>query len=55
VTAPEPPGAATFRAPADAYDRLMGRYEADLAGALIGAAGVRRAAARWTSDAARGR
>jgi SAM-dependent methyltransferase len=44
VTTPDPPGAATFRAPADGYDRLMGRYAVDLAGALIGAAGVRRGA-----------
>jgi SAM-dependent methyltransferase len=42
VTAPDPPGAATFRAPADAYDRLMGRYAVDLAGGLIAAAGVER-------------
>ncbi len=33
-------GAATFRAPADAYDRHIGRYGADLACALCDAAGV---------------
>jgi SAM-dependent methyltransferase len=41
VTAPEPAGAATFRAPADAYERLMGRYSNGLAGDLVRAAGVR--------------
>jgi SAM-dependent methyltransferase len=35
------PGAATFRTPAEAYDRHIGRYGADLARALIAAAGVR--------------
>jgi SAM-dependent methyltransferase len=35
------PGAATFRAPAEAYDRHIGRYGRELAAALIGAAGVR--------------
>jgi SAM-dependent methyltransferase len=34
-------GAATFRTPAEAYDRHIGRYGAELAGALIAAAGVR--------------
>jgi SAM-dependent methyltransferase len=34
-------GAATFRAPADAYDRHIGRYSRELARALIAAAGVR--------------
>ena len=34
------PGAETFRASADAYDRLVGRYGAELASALIGFAGV---------------
>jgi SAM-dependent methyltransferase len=34
------PGAETFRAPADAYDRLVGRYGTQLAAALIGFAGV---------------
>jgi SAM-dependent methyltransferase len=34
------PGAATFRAPADAYDRHVGRYGPPLARALISAAGV---------------
>jgi len=33
-------GAATFRAPADAYDRNIGRYSAPLARALIAAAAV---------------
>jgi len=37
----EPPGAATFRAPAEAYDRLVGRYAPALARKLIAAAGVR--------------
>lgn len=37
----EVPGATTFRTPADAYDRHIGRYGAELARALIGAAGVR--------------
>ena len=36
------PGAATFRAPAEAYDRHIGRYGRELARALIAAAGVRR-------------
>jgi SAM-dependent methyltransferase len=35
------PGAATFRAPADAYDRHVGRYGPRLARGLIAAAGVR--------------
>ena len=35
------PGAATFRTPADAYDRHVGRYSRELARALIAAAGVR--------------
>lgn len=34
-------GAATFRTPAEAYDRHIGRYGAELAQALIAAAGVR--------------
>jgi SAM-dependent methyltransferase len=34
------PGAETFRASADQYDRLVGRYGARLAGALIDFAGV---------------
>jgi len=33
-------GAETFRGSADAYDRFVGRYGAQLAGALIGFAGV---------------
>jgi SAM-dependent methyltransferase len=37
----DPPGAATFRASAAAYDRHIGRYGAELARALIDAAGVR--------------
>jgi SAM-dependent methyltransferase len=37
----DPPGAATFRAPAEAYDRLVGRYGRELARALIDAAGLR--------------
>jgi SAM-dependent methyltransferase len=37
----DPPGAATFGRPAEAYDRHVGRYSPELAGALIGAAGVR--------------
>jgi SAM-dependent methyltransferase len=34
------PGAETFRASADAYDRLMGRYAVELAPALVEFAGV---------------
>src|SRR4029450_7738763 len=34
------PGAETFRAPADAYDRHVGRYGPQLASALIEFAGV---------------
>jgi len=34
------PGAETFRASADAYDRLVGRYGPQLADALIGFAGI---------------
>jgi SAM-dependent methyltransferase len=34
------PGAATFRTPAEAYDRHVGRYGRELARALIDAAGV---------------
>jgi SAM-dependent methyltransferase len=34
------PGAETFRASADAYDRLVGRYGAQLASALIDFAGI---------------
>jgi SAM-dependent methyltransferase len=34
------PGAETFNAPADAYDRLMGRYAAPLATELIAFAGI---------------
>ena len=37
----DPPGVATFRTPAEAYDRHIGRYGRELARALIGAAGVR--------------
>jgi len=37
----EPPGAATFQAPAEVYDRFIGRYGRELAQALIAAAGVR--------------
>ena len=36
------PGAETFRASAEAYDRLVGRYGPQLAAALIGFAGVER-------------
>lgn len=35
------PGAATFRRPAEAYDRHIGRYGRELARTLIDAAGVR--------------
>jgi SAM-dependent methyltransferase len=35
------PGAATFRTPAEAYDRHIGRYSRELGRALIAAAGVR--------------
>jgi SAM-dependent methyltransferase len=35
------PGAATFHAPAEAYDRFVGRYGRQLARELIAAAGVR--------------
>jgi len=35
------PGAATFRTPAEAYDRHVGRYGRELARALIDAAGLR--------------
>ncbi|MGH2841011.1 MAG: class I SAM-dependent methyltransferase, partial [Solirubrobacteraceae bacterium] len=38
----DPPGAATFRTPAQAYDRHVGRYGRELARALVAAAGVRR-------------
>jgi SAM-dependent methyltransferase len=37
----EAPGAATFRKPAEAYDRHIGRYGRELGRALIAAAGVR--------------
>jgi SAM-dependent methyltransferase len=37
----EPAGAATFRAPAEAYDRHIGRYGPSLARALVDTAGVR--------------
>ncbi len=37
---PDSSGAATFRAPAEAYDRHIGRYGRKLARALIAAAGV---------------
>lgn len=37
----EPPGAATFRTSAEAYDRLVGRYGRALACGLIAAAGLR--------------
>jgi len=40
LTPPEAPGAATFRTPAEAYDRHVGRYGRELARALIAAAGV---------------
>ena len=33
-------GAATFHTPAEAYDRLVGRYACELGRALIAAAGV---------------
>src|SRR5919198_4833405 len=36
------PGAETFRASADAYDRHVGRYGPQLSSALIGFAGVER-------------
>jgi hypothetical protein len=36
----DPPGAATFRTPAEAYDRHIGRYGGELARALIEASGV---------------
>jgi SAM-dependent methyltransferase len=35
------PGAATFRKPAEAYDRFVGRYGGELARALVAAADVR--------------
>jgi SAM-dependent methyltransferase len=38
----DPPGAATFRTPAAAYDRHIGRYGRPLARALVAAAGLRR-------------
>jgi SAM-dependent methyltransferase len=37
----DPPGVATFRTPAEAYDRHIGRYGSELAQALAGIAGVR--------------
>jgi SAM-dependent methyltransferase len=37
----EVPGAETFRLPAEAYDRFIGRYGRELARALIAAAGIR--------------
>jgi SAM-dependent methyltransferase len=37
----DPPGAATFRTPAEAYDRHIGRYGQELAHALINATGLR--------------
>jgi SAM-dependent methyltransferase len=37
---PNPPGAATFQTPAEAYDRFVGRYGPPLARELIAAAGV---------------
>jgi len=37
----DPPGVTTFRTPAEAYDRHIGRYGSELARALIAAAGVR--------------
>ena len=50
------PGAATFRTPAEAYDRHIGRYGGELARALIAAAGVRAGrGARSTSAAGRAR
>jgi SAM-dependent methyltransferase len=42
VVAAGPAGAASFQAPAEAYDRHVGRYGADLAAGLLAAAGVRR-------------
>ena len=48
------PGAATFRAPADAYDRHVGRYGPPLARALISAAGVGAVSAHSTSAAGPG-
>ncbi len=36
----DPPGASTFQAPAEAYDRHIGRYGPELARALCDAAGV---------------
>jgi SAM-dependent methyltransferase len=36
------PGAATFRQPAEAYDRHVGRYGSELGRAFLAAAGVRR-------------
>ncbi|MEA2330450.1 MAG: hypothetical protein QOH58_588 [Thermoleophilaceae bacterium] len=36
----DPPGAATFRTPAEAYDGLVGRYSRELGRALVAAAGV---------------
>ena len=40
VNRPDSSGAATFRTPAEAYDRHIGRYGRELARALIAAAGV---------------
>jgi SAM-dependent methyltransferase len=37
----DPPGVATFRTPADAYDRHIGRYGQELAHALINATALR--------------
>ena len=37
----DPPGVATFRTPAETYDRHIGRYGSELAQALAGIAGVR--------------
>ncbi len=38
---PDPPGTSTFQAPAEAYDRFVGRYGAALARAVCDAAGVK--------------
>ena len=49
------PGATTFHKPAEAYDRLVGRYSHELARAVIDAAGVRPVHVPWTSAAGRAR
>jgi hypothetical protein len=48
-------GAASFHAPAQAYDRFVGRYGRALARELVDAAGVRAASVRSTSAAGRAR